>query len=98
MMVQQIIQKKVLAQYRNENNIHIIDQDNKGFSGARNAGIDFATGRYLMFLDSDDEMIMNGIDALLNRAFECDADIVEGGFRYIYIQMVIILISHVLMK
>ncbi len=74
----------VLAQYRNENNIHIIEQENKGFPGARNTGIDFATGRYLMFLDSDDEMIMNGIEALLNRAFECDADIIEGGFRYIY--------------
>lgn len=75
---------KVLAQYRNENNIHIIEQENKGFSGARNTGINFATGRYLMFLDSDDEMLMNGIEALLDRAFKYDADIVEGGFRWIY--------------
>ena len=76
--------KKVLDQYRNQKNIHIIEQDNKGFSGARNTGIDFATGRYLLFLDSDDEMLMNGIEALLNQAFKYDADIVEGGFRYIY--------------
>ena len=45
---------------------------------------DFATGRYLMFLDSDDEMLPNSINALLDRAYEYDADIVEGGFRYIY--------------
>lgn len=74
----------VLNKFENIENIHIIEQKNKGFSGARNTGIDFATGRYLMFLDSDDEMLPNSINALLDRAYEYDADIVEGGFRYIY--------------
>lgn len=74
----------VLNKFENIENIHIIEQKNKGFSGARNTGIDYATGRYLMFLDSDDEMLPNGINALLDRAYEYDADIVEGGFRYIY--------------
>lgn len=74
----------VLKKFENIENIHIIEQKNKGFSGARNTGIDFATGRYLMFLDSDDEMLPNSINALLDRAYEYDADIVEGGFRYIY--------------
>lgn len=74
----------VLNKFENIENIHIIEQKNKGFSGARNTGVDFATGRYLMFLDSDDEMLPNSINALLDRAYEYDADIVEGGFRYIY--------------
>lgn len=74
----------VLNQYRNIKNIHIIEQENKGFSGARNTGIDFATGRYLMFLDSDDEILENGIEKLLERAYTYDTDIVEGGFKWIY--------------
>ena len=76
--------KDILNKFKNIENIHVIEQKNKGYSGARNTGIDFATGRYLMFLDSDDEMLPNGIKALLDRAYEYDADIVEGGFRYIY--------------
>lgn len=76
--------KDVLNKFKNIENIHVIEQENKGYSGARNTGIDLATGRYLMFLDSDDEMLPNGIKALLDRAYEYDADIVEGGFRYIY--------------
>lgn len=76
--------KEVLNKFRNIENIHVIDQENKGYSGARNTGIDFATGRYLIFVDSDDEMLKNGVNLLLNRAYEFDADIVEGGFKYIY--------------
>lgn len=62
----------------------MIEQDNKGYSGDRNTGIDFVTGRYLMFLDSDYVIVPNGIEVLLNRAFTYDADIVEGGFRWIH--------------
>lgn len=76
--------KEVLKKFRSVENIHIIEQENKGYSGARNAGIDFATGRYLMFVDSDDEMLAGGAKVLLDRAYEYDADIVEGGFKYIY--------------
>lgn len=76
--------KEVLNQFRNVENIHVIEQENKGYSGARNTGIDCATGRYLMFVDSDDEMLNNGVNLLLDRAYEYDADIVEGGFKYIY--------------
>jgi len=37
-----------------ENRIIIINQNNKGLSGARNIGLNFAVGEYLLFLDSDD--------------------------------------------
>ena len=39
---------------KKEERIHVIHQENRGLSGARNAGIDVATGEYLAFVDSDD--------------------------------------------
>ena len=46
---------KILKQYQaKDNRILVIDQQNKGLSGARNTGITQATGEWLMFVDSDD--------------------------------------------
>ena len=40
-----------------DSRIIVIHQDNKGVSVARNVGIDVAKGIYLIFVDSDDEII-----------------------------------------
>lgn len=39
-----------------DSRIHVIHQENGGLSAARNAGLDVADGRYIYFLDSDDEI------------------------------------------
>lgn len=45
----------ILSEYaKNDARIRVIRQENAGAGMARNAGIDVATGRYLVFLDSDD--------------------------------------------
>ena len=75
--------KDILIDYINIDNFTLINQDNKGFSGARNAGIDVSRGKYLMFVDSDDILSKNAIENLLSTAFEYDADIVAGNFRRI---------------
>jgi len=62
----------------------IIHQNNKGLSGARNAGLELLDSKYIMFIDSDDSLAgTNAIDSLLSVAFFRDADIVEGSINYI---------------
>ena len=44
--------------------IKIIQQENKGLSCARNIGLDYSTGEYILFVDSDDELEINAIENL----------------------------------
>ncbi len=44
----------------------VIHQPNRGVSEARNAGLDYAHGKYISFVDGDDIVEPNYIDALVN--------------------------------
>ena len=59
-------------------NINIINQENKGAGGARNTGINSATGDYIGFLDADDWLDKNFYEVLLNLCENNDADIACG--------------------
>ena len=48
----------------------------KGAAGARNMGMEYATGEYLLFLDSDDYFELDMAEKAYNKAMETDADIV----------------------
>lgn len=72
--------REILAQYASFGHVRIIDQENRGFSGARNAGLSHIEARYLTFVDSDDVLLPCAIDHLMDAALKYDADIVEGGF------------------
>lgn len=57
----------------------IINQPfNQGLSMARNAGMDLAKGKYIYFLDSDDEITDYAIDHLVKLAVETNAEMVLG--------------------
>lgn len=72
--------RDILCKYENLPNVEIIDQENKGFSGARNTALNVLKGSYIAFLDSDDMLKPGSIDVLMDKIIENDADIVEGGY------------------
>ena len=55
--------------------VRVIHQENKGLSGARNAGIEVATGKFLTFVDSDDWISPVFNEVLFEGINKADADI-----------------------
>lgn len=70
---------KICNKYANDDRVMVIHQENGGLSAARNTGIKTLFGRYVMFVDSDDTLCQGAVDALLNKAYKHDCDVVEGG-------------------
>ena len=69
---------KILEGYeRLYSQIHVLVQTHQGLSIARNSGIDFAKGRYIYFMDSDDYLEEY---ALLYMVTMCDKDKLDAFF------------------
>ena len=71
---------EILSSY-NDDRIKIVNQSNQGAARARNIGINMAIGKYIMFIDSDDFLMPNSIDNLLQNAYQKNADIVTGNIN-----------------
>lgn len=66
-------------QYAQEDSrIKVIHKENGGLSDARNAGLNLATGDYVLYIDSDDYIDLDSCERLLRATKEEMVDIVVG--------------------
>ncbi len=70
--VQEILERN---QERHDNLRIVVHEQNKGLGGARNTGIREARGSYLWFVDSDDEIVGEGLGDALKKAVDEELDI-----------------------
>lgn len=60
--------------------IRVIHQENAGLSGARNTGIEEACGEWILFVDSDDEMVPDSVETLYHAAIANHTKMSMGGY------------------
>jgi glycosyltransferase involved in cell wall biosynthesis len=60
---------------KNDSRIKVVHQKNVGQGMARNSGIDIATGDYIGFVDSDDVILPQMYEILMNNILKYNADI-----------------------
>ena len=64
-----------------ENRIRIINQVNKGLPSARNTGIMWATGDFVLFLDADDILLETAIEKITEVVEKTGADIISPSLK-----------------
>lgn len=70
---------KIIREYKDKR-IKYFKNENQGIGKTRNFGIDKATGRYIMFVDSDDYLDKNATKLLFDKAFSNNLDLVICDF------------------
>lgn len=65
-----------------DSRIKVVHKNNEGLGLARNTGMQYATGEYLAFIDSDDYVDLRMYEILYEKATALNADIVYCGYKY----------------
>lgn len=68
----------------NEEYLRVIPQEHRGVSAARNTGLTVASGRYITFVDADDEVAIDVFENVMKKAIVKDSDITIFGIRDIF--------------
>lgn len=64
--------------------IRVIHKNNGGLSDARNTGIEFASGKYIAFIDSDDYIHERYIEVLYDNIISTNSDLSICGFKEVF--------------
>lgn len=77
---------KIVAQYASKyNKFKLVQHEcNKGLMVARKSGYRSASGKYIVFLDSDDTLPSHALEKLYSEMSKSGNKIVSGGYKYIY--------------
>lgn len=65
---------------KSDKRVRILNQKNRGLSGARNDALEIAGGEYIMFIDGDDFIEEHMIENMLMEAYKNDSDLVIGQY------------------
>ena len=76
---------EICQNYQNKDSrIQVINKENGGLSSARNKGLEYAEGKYCLFVDSDDYVELDLIESAVSKMEEVNADMVVFGFERFY--------------
>ena len=70
-----------------DSRVHVVHQENRGHSGARNAGLEMADAELIMFLDSDDVLFPDAVEQLAGAVLNGDAAFSEGAYEVVDTQL-----------
>lgn len=75
---------KICMKYaKKDKRVIVVDKVNGGLSDARNAGLEKATGKYVMFTDSDDFLTHDAVEKLYKAIKEHDVEFVTANFIFV---------------
>ena len=75
---------RIVETYRTHPNLKVVNQDNKGLSGARNRGVIESSGEYIWFVDSDDYIDKKSIDIILDVIKKAHSNVYAFPHRKVY--------------
>lgn len=76
--------RNICENYKEKDSRIIVDhKENGGLSTARNRGLDISTGKYILFVDSDDYICDTMIEELLKLLLKYNADIAHCNFKIV---------------
>lgn len=87
--------QQIAEEYLTDSRFTLINQSNKGLSGARNTGISHIReeSTFISFVDSDDYIYPDFLETLIEH-IEDDVDIIEGMIEYFHDEIKVDNISH----
>ncbi|WP_066067731.1 glycosyltransferase family 2 protein [Neobacillus soli] len=75
----------IAKEYANiDSRVRVVHKENGGLSDARNYGMQYVTGVYTLFVDSDDWLDRNMIKELVQISGAYQAEVVQSAFYYAY--------------